>query len=202
LKKIMDALKHIDIVWPSAGRAWELLSASKVHDAPIAGSISCNEPRTKRGASESAHEDGATEPPPAYMPQQSSPGVDASPGSAPFGYFGTPQYERWPPLAFAGGLSTSALPQQYSTGLVDHRTSSSARQSGTSTPVSGAGGRYPQYWNDYSTLGQLGLTYGMQDQHHPQLAGGSSEPASSGQPAQSFQAQQTQYDMFGLSCAS
>lgn len=52
---------------------------------------------------------------------------------------------------FAGGsLSTSVLPQQFSTGFVDersHRGQDRAPQ------------RFPQYWNDYSALGQMDAAY-------------------------------------------
>ncbi|EIN14455.1 hypothetical protein PUNSTDRAFT_49242 [Punctularia strigosozonata HHB-11173 SS5] len=209
LQKIMHVLKHIDIVWPSAGRAWELLRGSKVHrdDVPLQNAPRLAEPRTKRLASDRAEDDPASASPSesgrpdgAGYPSQ-SPIPGDSPSSAQFPYFASQQqYERWPAdpqmSGYAGGLSTSALPQQYSTGLVDHR--APARQGGSSTPaggVSGNGsGRYPQYWNDYSTLGQLGLTYGMQEQ---QMGPGGDAPGAQGQPASSYQPPQTQYDMFG-----
>ena len=67
-------------------------------------------------------------------------------------------YDRWAPDAsaltgFNGSISTSVLPQQYSTGLVD---SGLERAGGERTSA-----RHPQYWNDYSALGQMETTYGV-----------------------------------------
>lgn len=96
-------------------------------------------------------------------------------------------YYPWPsdggsyvPGAFPGTLSTSVLPQTYSTGLIDERrlphtlTSSQhiqSRSSGHSAGgVSGGarggyeptgGGRYPQFWNDYTSFPQMGMAYGQ-----------------------------------------
>ncbi|KAF8452405.1 fungal-specific transcription factor domain-containing protein [Boletus edulis BED1] len=61
-------------------------------------------------------------------------------------------------VAFPGTLSTSVLPQMYSTGLIDerrlpHLTSSQHGQT--------RGGRYPQFWNDYTSFPQMGMAYGQ-----------------------------------------
>ena len=106
---------------------------------------------------------------------------------SPLAFFSS--YDRWSSenqLGFPAGLSTSVLPAQYSTGFVDDRSAhaSAANASAGAGPSSmhrlsvdtsgasagganGVGGssRYPQYWNDYNTLGQpasmLGSMYGM-----------------------------------------
>ncbi|EIW53654.1 uncharacterized protein TRAVEDRAFT_174477 [Trametes versicolor FP-101664 SS1] len=72
-----------------------------------------------------------------------------------------PSYDRWAADTsalsnFSGSLSTSVLPQQYSTGLVDERMGSSLGRSAERQSA-----RYPQYWNDYSALGQMETTYGV-----------------------------------------
>lgn len=78
-----------------------------------------------------------------------------------------PSYDRWPSeninqFAFSGPLSTSVLPQLYSTGLVDDRGSSAgSRVHSHSDQVRASHAtRYPQYWNDFSTFPQLGSAYG------------------------------------------
>lgn len=98
-----------------------------------------------------------------------------------------------PYVPYPGTLSTSVLPQTYSTGLIgDARreppqsvTSSSHHEparipggGGGGHPSAGAQGyepvgasRYPQYWNDYSSFGQIGMVYGTpQEGRHPAQA--------------------------------
>jgi hypothetical protein len=79
-------------------------------------------------------------------------------------------YERWPSgnassLACSGTLSTSVLPQLYSTGLFDDRGPSSSANAGISATADQTShhqnDRYPQYWNDYSAFSQLGTAYGQ-----------------------------------------
>ncbi|KAG9313734.1 hypothetical protein JVU11DRAFT_6088 [Chiua virens] len=97
---------------------------------------------------------------------------------------GHSSYYPWPSdggsyAPFPGTLSTSVLPQMYSTGLIDDRrlppslTSSQhghARLNGHSSAggvghggfeSTNGGGRYPQYWNDYTSFPQMGMTYGQ-----------------------------------------
>ncbi|KAF5313415.1 hypothetical protein D9611_008569 [Ephemerocybe angulata] len=72
-------------------------------------------------------------------------------------------------------LSTSVLPQVYSTGFGEERPHPTHHRTHSYTdhhPQHVA--RYPQYWNDYSTFPQLGPAYtGIPDNHttapHPQL---------------------------------
>ncbi|EAU83952.2 hypothetical protein CC1G_09834 [Coprinopsis cinerea okayama7 len=65
-------------------------------------------------------------------------------------------------------LSTSVLPQLYSTGFGDDRAhvpSSTRVQSHGDQNGQASSNRYPQYWNDYSTFPQLGQAYtGLSDQ--------------------------------------
>ena len=112
--------------------------------------------------------------PPAPAPHQPA-------HESPLAFFSS--YDRWTPdnqLGFPAGLSTSVLPTQYSTGFVDdrghassagsgassmHRLSVDAGASSAGSAPTGGSSRYPQYWNDYNTLGQptsmLGSMYGM-----------------------------------------
>jgi hypothetical protein len=90
-------------------------------------------------------------------------------------------YYPWPSdegsyVSYPGTLSTSVLPQMYSTGLIDERrlphtlTSSQHGQSRSNGHSVGgeqggygstSGGRYPQFWNDYTSFPQMGIAYGQ-----------------------------------------
>jgi len=98
-----------------------------------------------------------------------------------------PAFEnRWPSDSslnnFTGGLSTAVLPQQYSTGLIDER-----GQRGQERTTQ----RFPQYWNDYSALGQIDTPYGVP-------IGGDMVPPSSSTPrsSQTPVYSQEQYELF------
>ncbi|KAH9847011.1 fungal-specific transcription factor domain-containing protein [Lenzites betulinus] len=106
-------------------------------------------------------------------------------------------YDRWGApdasalAGFGGSLSTSVLPQQYSTGLAD------ARLGGRGGAAGGAerqSTRYPPYWNDYTALGQMETTYGV-----PVM--GELVQGHAGAPGQGAEGQgmyvQDQYAMFG-----
>ncbi|KAF8625103.1 hypothetical protein AX15_005575 [Amanita polypyramis BW_CC] len=80
--------------------------------------------------------------------------------------------DRWVPpdaVPLPGPLSTSVLPQVYSTGLVDDVVTpggdhmSSHTESHAENIPSSHGRRQSQYWNDYSTYSQLAPTYGDVD---------------------------------------
>ncbi|KAI0080455.1 hypothetical protein K474DRAFT_1637713 [Panus rudis PR-1116 ss-1] len=62
-------------------------------------------------------------------------------------------FDRWPSENnmnnFPGTLSTSVLPQQYSTGMIDERSHRGGQERPSSTQ------RFPQYWSDYSALNQM-----------------------------------------------
>ncbi|KAI8972440.1 fungal-specific transcription factor domain-containing protein [Trametes punicea] len=151
---------------------------------PSRGSVS--EPRNKRAAEEPIEEDhglaglgvpsadelpgrererGRSEPEPGEPrpgPSQQSYALqmEMPHGAGPSSYIPS-SYDRWPTdstalSSFGGSLSTSVLPQQYSTGLVDERMSASVSRSSERQSA-----RYPQYWNDYSALSQMETTYGV-----------------------------------------
>jgi len=174
----------MEVVWPSAGRALELLRGSKVNqEAYDFIKSSSRRVRNKRSAERSlddAFERGhLPNTAPNYSDLRAEPFGSASfsaaeevypkdldlqaPSANHTTYF--PSHERWPSsssLAFAGTLSTSVLPQLYSTGLVDDCLSSGISRMPSAVDQSGHGNsnRYPQYWNDYSTFPQLGMAYG------------------------------------------
>jgi len=172
----------MDVIWPSAGRAWELLNGSKVN-SPALG---------PRVYSEHAMERHHKRPADTQLPDNSqSTGGQASGFNQVFtngaGELGTypslvdpnnnsPYYDynRWLGSADLLGnsatnsLSTSLLPQQYSTGFAPGgvgRGGQSHRHRGGDT-----GTRYTQpLWTDPSTMGQLDPTYvGMLPQQSPQ----------------------------------
>ena len=175
LQKCMDVLDRMHRVWPSAFRANELLHGSKVLHQAITQPLPSPGERPKRVAD--ALEDDTTGSP--RQPNGQPPYRDPQPysdtnGSAPSdqqnftidlsmppanetpSYY-PPQYNRWTPSdnamqSMPGSLSTSVLPQQYSTGLVDERLQRSQERPSN---------RYPQYWSDYSTLGQMDPAYSM-----------------------------------------
>jgi hypothetical protein len=190
LAKCKDALQSMEVVWPSAGRALELLRGSKVNtEEPLPSRSSQLPDRQKRPADRTFDNDDALEQRghlpnlrTTYVPARSTPyspsnypaiqdsyldGLDlnqaaSSTSSLPF----YPSHERWPSNSynttpFPGSLSTSVLPQLYSTGLVDDQ-ASNLRYRGQQTVDEQASGpgRYPQYWNDLTAFPQLGSAYG------------------------------------------
>ncbi|KDQ32691.1 hypothetical protein PLEOSDRAFT_1073145 [Pleurotus ostreatus PC15] len=170
LVKCMDALRRMEIVWPSAARALELLQGSKLSlEQDTLGQLSQTHGRRKRVA-ESCLDDlsnrsrAETQD---YLGLRSSfglpgshavlPGTDDNGTSIRTPYF--PSYERWTSdtshttMPFTGPLSTSVLPQMYSSGLADERTvTPQSRSHSSSDSTHGHGQRYPQYWNDYSAF--------------------------------------------------
>jgi len=190
LTKCMDALRYMEVVWPSAGRALELLLGSKVpSEEPLPPRPSQLPDRQKRPADHSFDDNDALEqrdPLPtlrtSYVPARSNSypsshyppvqdayldGLDlnqstSSASNLPF----YPSHQRWPSngytaAPFPGPLSTSVLPQLYSTGLVDEHVSDPRyRGQQTVNEQPNGPGRYPQYWNDLATFPQLGSAYG------------------------------------------
>ncbi|CAL1709508.1 unnamed protein product [Somion occarium] len=81
-------------------------------------------------------------------------GLDLPTAASPT--FFQPFNDRWAsesPLSnYPSTLTTSVLPQQYSTGLIDERV-----QRGHERQPQ----RFPQYWSDYSSLGQMEAPYGV-----------------------------------------
>ncbi|OCH85825.1 hypothetical protein OBBRIDRAFT_282612 [Obba rivulosa] len=204
LNKCMDVLKRMQNVWPSAWRALELLQGSKANQGPefvMSGSS-----ERKRQAEHSLDADDTNQPSRAnsgdqiYRQQQGF-GTVSSPGTTQQGFnlsLNMPpvdnsylqSYDRWPSDGsmpnFGGNLSTSVLPQQYSTGLVDER-------AGLSRASERQGQRYPQYWNDYSALGQIdATTYNM-----PVMGDIVPQHTNTAQGDQPSLYVQDQYNMFG-----
>ncbi|KAI5120399.1 hypothetical protein M0805_000178 [Coniferiporia weirii] len=177
LSKCMDVLKRIEIVWPSAGRAWELLHGAK-DDLPAyeqtffpidrSRKRSADDPLDTSSLGDSSylnvHRAGSiptqTYTTPATNGHRYTPAIDLGDSDPPLALFSA--YSRWSSdgsMGFPSGLSTSVLPRQYSTGFVDDR----AMRRSPSGMMDNSG-RYPQYWSDYS-MGQpssvLGSMYGM-----------------------------------------
>ena len=173
----MDTLNKMQVVWPSAGRAWELLYGAKDNfneDQQMAPPV--RRPN-KRATDErpdnimqvtTPHESHPVAglpshfaPPTAYAnPAMEAPGSN---DESPLAFYTT--YGRW--SSDNNLLSTSVLPQQYSTGFVDERTAAAGlhRQSQILGDDGGQGRFTPQYWNDYSAVGQpssmLNSMYGL-----------------------------------------
>ncbi|KAF8839695.1 hypothetical protein BDN67DRAFT_905011 [Paxillus ammoniavirescens] len=213
LTKCMDALHDMEVVWPSAARAQELLrgcsplSDSTSNSGPSQQYIT-NEPgrgRVKRAAeraadSEDAHERSQTHAPlsnarpvaptqpyaQTWRPVMSQEGgqrpqqtelsaITPMSASYPSSYYPWP-LDGGPSMSFPGTLSTSVLPQTYSTGLIDerklhHSLSSShngqqrySARAGQEHEPSGAG-RYPQFWNDYTSFPQMGMAHSQAPGH-------------------------------------
>lgn len=208
----MDALKKMSTIWPSAGRAWELFEGSTVNtEATFPTLTSPLYPRqpTRKRSAEGDGEDSTRAL--SYADTvASSTRYDAyalDGGAEP--YFAADQaaaaaFDRWA-AGEQGGyvgqpLSTSVLPQQYSTGLTQaHRRSApsdGAVQSTHAPTAFEASNPTPQYWNDYSTLGQLGLGYSSlgqgQQQRRAQVSSVQQQP----------QYMPQHYNMFSTSSSS
>ena len=185
LNKCMETLRNMNVIWPSAGRAWELLNGNKVnllpspkmysdnpterqqhHKRPADTQLSDNGSRSGCGSQASGFNqvftDGASDIgtyPPLVDPMNHSPYYD---------------YSRWMGSTDLLGntattsLSTSLLPQQYSTGFVPGSVGRSSQ--GHRNRGGDANPRYAQQlWTDHSAMGQLDPTYvGMLPQPSPQ----------------------------------
>lgn len=199
LTKCLDTLKRMELVWPSAGRAWELLHGAKNNFHEYEPTFSSAARPKKRTADESvdntmpstsqqhgmsnqvdssnlAHHFSSSASATGFADPVSATAAD---DESPLAFFTS--YDRWSSdnsLAFHSGLSTSVLPQQYSTGFADqrgmHRSSSvlDGSLAGSAGPgahgdgEAGAGqSRFPQFWSDYTAVGQpssmLSSMYGM-----------------------------------------
>ncbi|KAI0057305.1 hypothetical protein BV25DRAFT_1831290 [Artomyces pyxidatus] len=194
LTTCMDILKSMSIVWPSAGRAWELLHGSKVNLSSATRaelSPTSSEERThKRSADHFMQEDEAHFFAAPRASQYVSP--QSPPPTQPF----YTSYDRWPGegglAAYAGSLSTSVLPQQYSTGFVDR---GAAAAVGPESEAHGAQAQQPAFWSDYGTLNQLSTSFGGPLGQDPPLSQQQQQPPPSHQ-SQMYQLQE-HYQMFG-----
>lgn len=175
LTKCMDALKRMELVWPSAGRAWELLEGAK-DDLDYSTSFATVVRTKKRTADESFDlanlEEAASQLERATARIPHDFGAPSTTNGHAYGsvididtplssYF---TYDRWSgdnALGFPMGLSTSVLPQQYSTGFLDERLLHGVHRTPGAVDASG---RYSQIWSDYSlgqTSSMLGSMFGM-----------------------------------------
>jgi hypothetical protein len=186
LTKCMDALENMKTVWPSAGRALELLRGSRVNLGEPIISQPCNIPdRPKRAADQSFETDSALERShphtqrPSYMHARpntyrssSYPDLQdglmdvfnlntATPSGGSLPYYSS--HERWPSnsytaASFPGPLL--AMPELYSSGLVDDQASGIRYRSQVADDQASNPARYSQYWSDLSSFPQLSPTYG------------------------------------------
>jgi hypothetical protein len=159
----MEALHKMEIVWPGAGRALELLRECKVNlEEAELGRLSNGPDRNKRPAEQTLDDIFDHHPlsDTTYTNLQSQ-----NYGSTDYGgndvftvQHGSANLPSWStdpsnPFSFAGTLSTSVLPQMYSTGLGSGR-GPSMMQSQFQPTVEQTDGsglrRLPQFWNDYT----------------------------------------------------
>lgn len=189
LTRCMDALKEMEIVWPAAGRALELLCGAIADAEDVSSSIStsggdASASRARKRSAEQTLDDSFVPPANgaadnflslrqyAHAPIYSGSGhygLEARSSQSAYYPAGSSPFERWPTedggaaLAFQGALSTAVMGPAYSTGLVDepHR-----------APVHEGEARFgqqlPQYWNEYS--GFPPLEPGYADLQDPALA--------------------------------
>jgi len=195
----------MEVLWPSAGRALELLRGSKVNleESELVALSSHPDRRQHKRTAEHSLDDSsdrnALVAAQSYMQfsptghystqQQQHPALEAttSTSGAPVYFSYAPddalssghphQHHQHPAnngmLYVPGTLSTSVLPQLYSTGLVDERGRASAMHHhngvhhGHQQHQQEQQHRYPQYWNDYSSFPQLGSAYVLNDQPQP-----------------------------------
>ncbi|KAI0293914.1 fungal-specific transcription factor domain-containing protein [Russula brevipes] len=179
LTTCMDMLQRMSIVWPSAGRAWELLYGSKANPRNCVGSLlTADVVRAQKRTADHFLDDEATlyqVDLPSATQEERSEAVHGRHHAEQPSTLGSSQNfyalcSRWPGEGsindFDGSLSTSVLPQQYSTGFFDggvlrgSDTSSAADvgvNSQQESPVNRRG--YPRFWSDYSALSQLGAPF-------------------------------------------
>lgn len=217
LFKCLDALQDMELVWPSAARANELLRGSSVMTNPSSFSqahlLSASHERQKRAAEDvldvndpyerSLQVQASGDSPalgqgyantwrstqlsgtPLDAAQDFSTGHQVDFAAGPLSASQSSTYYPWPSdgssyPSFPGTLSTSVLPQMYSTGLIDenrieHSLSSTSHQAQARLSGHGSGsgayahsgtGRYPQFWNDYTSFPQLGIAYSQPQSQH------------------------------------
>lgn len=165
----MHILERMHFIWPAAWRANQLLQGAKMlpqNQSTVTLKVMTPE-RNKRVA-EALDEDTNGQGPSMNgevyrhsqtYSQSSGPSQTAFPLQLDLQSAESPAfYQAYPPRwsadsnplpTLTSGLSTSVLPHQYSTGLVDERV-----QRNPDRPS-----RYPQFWNDYSSIGQMDTTY-------------------------------------------
>ncbi|KAI9508265.1 fungal-specific transcription factor domain-containing protein [Russula earlei] len=191
LTTCMDVLQRMSIAWPSAGRAWELLHGSKANLQNSVVSLSTiHVVRSQKRTADHFLDDEAS----LYQVELHSTTQGERSGALhgqPHPEQGTalgasqnfyPLCDRWPEEGslndFAGSLSTSVLPQQYSTGFFDRAVrgtnTSSLAEVGISPQQDSHVGRrgITRYWNDYAALSELDAPFTSsvehESEHHQQ----------------------------------
>jgi len=221
LIKCLDNLRKMEMVWPSATRAWELLHGAKDDLQDQEAVFSSVSRPNKRVAEDGFKASSALLERPQGLPQKNGgsapftthqpppqPGFgtleNANEDESPLAFFTS--YDRWSSdssLGFHSGLSTSVLPQQYSTGFVDEGFAQAGAHRQTpmvNVDQAGSNGRYQQFWNDYSAVGQpssmLSSMYGL-----PMTPQGSVQQQRSAQDEQQLHQQpmfmNDQFNLFG-----
>ncbi|KIY49708.1 hypothetical protein FISHEDRAFT_72344 [Fistulina hepatica ATCC 64428] len=166
LVQCMDAFNKMEIMWPSAGRCYELLRGAKI-TVPAGPGSQTSKGRSQRTSPltiDDIYRTNATDDSdfrssftgtgnPVYIggdEAYSSPVLPTAPVTT------APNFERWSP-SIAPFVSTSMLPQLYSTGLVDERGATASHATNRAQQSNVA--RLP-YWQDYPPFPQqLGFEY-------------------------------------------
>ncbi|KAJ7216402.1 fungal-specific transcription factor domain-containing protein [Mycena pura] len=212
LTRCMDALQEMEIIWPAAARALELLRGAQASladvaaDADVSNSSSLSNTASasgtrKRPATQTLDDSSFGQPPPAddnflpftpqvYAPNGNNYGVE----SRGLYYPQTPvsPYERWQGqdgvLAFNGALSTAVMGPTYSTGLVDERQHRGGEPRYAQPP------HQQQYWSDYGAapFPQLGVGPGYGSLHDPSAGLGVPHPTE----PQMYQPLHDQYNLY------
>lgn len=176
----MESLKEMEIVWPAAGRALELLRDAQATLADAEADVSSSRGTVstrKRSATQPLDDSFAPSPDSEnllslrqFAPPYENGHYGLEVRDSPITYYppSVSSYERWPTqdggaLTFQGVLSTAVLGPAYSTGLGDerHRPPSHPAEPRFGHPDQ-------QYWNDYAAFPPLGPGYG--ELHDPALA--------------------------------
>jgi len=190
LTTCMDVLQRMSITWPSAGRAWELLYGSKANLQNSLSSLSTTHVvRSQKRTADHFLDDEVSlyqvELPTTTQGERPE-ALHGPPHSEQASTLGTSEHQNFYPLCdrwpeegslneFAGNLSTSVLPQQYSTGFFDRGVVRG--QNTSSVPGVGIGpqqesqvGRrgFSRYWSDYSALSELDAPFASSVEHESQ----------------------------------
>jgi hypothetical protein len=188
LTTCMDVLQRMSIAWPSAGRAWELLYGSKANIRNSLNPLSTTHVvRSQKRTADHFLDDEVS----LYQVDTTTQGerpeaLHSPPHSEQASTLGAsdqqnlyPLCDRWPEEGslneFTGSLSTSVLPQQYSTGFFDRgvvrgQNASSVTGVGIDPQQGSQVGRrgFPRYWSDYSALSELDAPFSSSVEHEGQ----------------------------------
>ncbi|KAI0249787.1 fungal-specific transcription factor domain-containing protein [Lactifluus subvellereus] len=185
LTTCMDVLQRMSVAWPSAGRAWELLYGCKANLLSSVDTLSTTDVvRTQKRTADHFLDDEAALYQVGLQPTTQGERSEAAHSQSQQQQESTLSesqnfysvYDRWPGEdslnGFAAGLSTSVLPQQYSTGFFDRGVVQDSNIGATA--VVGVSSQqdlsvrrrgYPRYWSDFSALSQLGAPFSNSIEH-------------------------------------